>query len=69
MQLNSGKKDCTTKPLFVNTLSWPRTEVVAIPCELWELLSIEERSSMNEQSSNEGKMLGKGNEDYICERR
>ena len=53
------------KPLLVNTLSWPRTEVVAIPYELWELLSIAERSSMNKQSSNEGKMLGKGNEDYI----
>ncbi|XP_067041919.1 alpha-mannosidase 2C1-like isoform X2 [Acropora muricata] len=56
-ELNSGKKDCATKPLLVNTLSWPRTGVVAIPCELWELLSIAERSSMNKQSSNEGKML------------
>ncbi|XP_015750307.1 PREDICTED: alpha-mannosidase 2C1-like, partial [Acropora digitifera] len=56
-ELNSGKKDCAMKPLLVNTLSWPRTEVVAIPYELWELLSIAERSSMNKQSSNEGKML------------
>ena len=65
IQLNSGEKDHVTKPLLVNTICWPRTEVVAIPAEQWELLSIAERSSVSKQSSNEAKMLGKRIEDFI----
>ena len=48
-----------TKPLLLNTLCWPRSEVVAIPDELWECLSAEEKSSVKKQSSKVGRTLGK----------
>ena len=48
-----------TKPVVVNTLCWQRSEVVAIPDELWERLSVEEKSSLNKQSTKDGKTLGK----------
>ena len=48
-----------TKPLLVNTLCWPRSEVVTVPNELWERLSTEEKSLVKKQSSKEGKTLGK----------
>ena len=47
------------KPVLVNTLSWARREVVAIPDELWECLSAEEKSSAKTQRSKEGRTLGK----------
>jgi len=56
-QLNSGGKDHVTKPVLVNTLCWQRNEVVSIPDELWESLSVEEKSSINKQSVKEGKTL------------
>ena len=59
-QLNVGNKDHVTKPVLLNTLCWPRTEVVAIPDKLWENLSTEEKSSARKQkSSKEGKTFGK----------
>lgn len=59
-QLNVGNKDHVTKPVLLNTLCWPRSEVVAIPDKLWENLSTEEKSSARKQeSSQEGKTLGK----------
>jgi len=54
-QLNFGEKDNFTKPVFINTLCWPRSEVVSIPEKLWEGLSSEEKSSTREQTSKEGK--------------
>ncbi|PFX33378.1 Alpha-mannosidase 2C1 [Stylophora pistillata] len=56
-QLNSGKDKCVTKPVLVNTLSWPRSEVVTIPKELWERLSAKEQSSLKTQISQEGENL------------
>ena len=50
-----------TKPVLINTLCWQRTEVVAIPDELWEGLSVGEKSSVNKQSTKDGKTLSKGN--------
>lgn len=48
-----------TKPVFVNTLCWPRSEVVAIPDKLWKCLSSEEKSSAKKQGSKEGITFGK----------
>nr|XP_058950702.1 alpha-mannosidase 2C1-like [Pocillopora verrucosa] len=56
-QLNSGEENCLIKPVLVNTLSWPRSEVVTIPKELWERLSANEQSSMKTQRSKEGENL------------
>lgn len=50
-----------TKPVLVNTLCWQRTEVVAIPDELWDDLSVEEKSSVSKQSTKDGKTLSKVN--------
>ena len=58
-QLNSGQKDHVIRPVLVNTLSWARRQVVAIPDELWECLSTEEKSSAKTQRSKEGRTLGK----------
>ena len=58
-QLNSGKEKCATKPVLVNTLGWPRSEVVTIPKELWERLSAKEQSSLKTQISQEGENLRK----------
>ena len=59
-QLNVGSDDHVTKPVLINTLCWPRSEVVAIPDKLWENLSTQEKSSARKQkSSNEGKTFGK----------
>ena len=58
-QLNFGEKDNFTKPVFINTLCWPRSGVVAIPDKLWEGLSSEEKSPTREQTSKEGKTFGK----------
>ncbi|XP_078370059.1 alpha-mannosidase 2C1-like isoform X2 [Oculina patagonica] len=56
-QLNSGQKNHVTKPLLINSFCWPRSEVVALPDELWECLSAEEKSSVKKQSSKEGRPL------------
>ena len=48
-----------TKPVLVNTLCWQRTEVVAIPDELWE--GSEGKSLVNKQSTKDGKTLSKVN--------
>ena len=48
-----------TKPVLVNTLSWQRCEVVAIPDELWKRSTVEEKYSKNKQSGKDGKTLGK----------
>ena len=48
-----------TKPVLVNTLCWSRNEVVAVPGELWECLSAKEKASVNQQTTKEGKTLGK----------
>jgi len=59
-QLNVGEEDHVTKPVLINTLCWPRSEVVAIPDKLRESLSTEEKSSASKQkSSKEGKTFGK----------
>lgn len=56
-QLNSGGKDQVTKPVLVNTLSWQRCEVVAIPDELWKRSTVEEKYSKNKQRGKDGKTL------------
>lgn len=61
IQLNSEEENCLIKPVLVNTLSWPRSEVVTIPKELWERLSANEQSSMKTQRSKEGENLGENN--------
>ena len=61
-QLNVGNKEHVTKPVLINTLCWPRSEVVAIPDKLWENLSADEKSSARKQkSSKEGKTFGNKN--------
>lgn len=54
-QLNG--KDSVAKPVLVNTLCWPRTEVVTISDNLWGRLSVEEKSSVNTQSAKDGNTL------------
>lgn len=59
-QLKVGEKDLVTKPVLINTLCWPRSEVVAIPDNLWENLSTKEKSSTRKQKGlKEGKTFGK----------
>ena len=57
-QLNRNGKDTVSKPVVVNTLCWPRDEIVSISTELMEKLSDQERSSLQTQLSNDGSKLG-----------
>ncbi|XP_068702429.1 alpha-mannosidase 2C1-like [Montipora foliosa] len=56
-QLNSSGKECVTKPVLVNTLCWQRSEVVTLSSEFWAHLSMEERSSVHNQCSKDGRTL------------
>ena len=59
-QCNVGEGDLMTKPVIVNTLCWPRSEVVAIVGNSWESLSTEEKSSTRTQKcSREEQTFGK----------